>query len=176
MLVGPHPLQSHRRPISLRSTPLRKSSHRRRCGHSSPRPRRKCSARARAAAAAWWRVADRSRWLACEGVQTVRRPSLKSATAHDGPIDPCVLHGEVVGRLQRSAARLSRLAGRVAGASAALRCGRSSSCARIRRACDSSGKPAQADHVATIAVDALIAAHSLVATTARKLPLRTART
>ena len=41
---------------------------------------------------------------------------------------------------------------------------------------DLSGKPAQADHVATIVVDALIAAHSSVATTARKLPLRTART
>ena len=73
-----------------RSTLLRKSSRRRRCGHSSPRLRRRCSARAPASSCSMVASCGRSRWLACEGVQTVRRPSLKSATAQDGPIDPCV--------------------------------------------------------------------------------------
>jgi len=32
----------------------------------------------------------RNRWFCCDAVHTVRAPSLYSATAHEGPIEPCV--------------------------------------------------------------------------------------
>src|SRR4029077_17482665 len=115
-----------------------------------------------------------SRWLACEGVHTVSRPSLKSAIAQDGPIDPWVCIGKSYVACSVRLPCLNPTAVSPADCSTSLR-----STFELRtysKSCDSSGSPAQSDHLATIAFDALMAAHSLVATTARKSPLRTART
>src|SRR6185295_17679949 len=114
-----------------------------------------------------------SRWLACEGVHTVRRPSLKSAIAQDGPIDPWVCIAKPYVACSVRLPCLNPVAVSPAVCSTSLR-----STFELRTyslSCDSTGNPAQSDHLATIAFEALIAAHSLVATTARRLPLRTAR-
>ena len=93
---------------------------------------------------------SRSRWLACDGVQTVSRPFLKSATAHDGPIDPCVFIARSYVACSVRPPALQRC-GRIARRSGTLRCGRPSSCARTRRAATPRASPAQSDHLATIA-------------------------
>ena len=73
-----------------RSAPRRPRRPRGRCGRSSPSPRGRCSARSSASCRACVASCLRSRCVACEAVQTVSLPSLNSATAHDGPIEPWV--------------------------------------------------------------------------------------
>ena len=110
----------------------------------------------------------RSQWGACDGDQISARPSLTSATAHDGPIEPWVW-------MAKSYVALSFFAAPAMAAFGLPRSTATSSLATfVARTCsqsfDGSGRPSHFDHVALSARAALTAAHSLSATTARKLP------
>src|SRR5689334_17131465 len=117
----------------------------------------------------------RSRCVACDALHTVSLPSTYSATAHDGPIEPCVW-------IAKSYVALTSFAPdalSACGASPTF-CSSSSLLTFVARTYShsfaSSGKPAQSDHVALILRLASMAAHSLRASTARKLPFFTTPT
>src|SRR2546428_10219986 len=106
-------------------------------------------------------------WL---GERRVRDPSLISAIAHDGPIEPCVC-------IAKSYVAASRRAERGSACSTSptllvtsfLTTAVSRTCRQSRL---SSGSPAQGDHVARSCRAAVMAPHSVSATTPRELPRR----
>src|SRR2546426_7698076 len=107
-------------------------------------------------------------WLAD---QHVRVPSLISAIAHDGPIEPCVCIAKSYVAASHRAARGSACSTSPTSlVTSFFTTAVSRTCCQSRL---SSGSPAQADHVARSCRAAVMAPHSVLATTPRKLPRRT---
>src|SRR5437879_3320168 len=107
-------------------------------------------------------------WLAD---QHVRDPSLISAIAHDGPIEPCVCIAKSYVAASRRAARGSACStSPTLLVTSFLTTAVSRTCRQSRL---SSGSPAQGDHVARSCRAAVTAPHPVPPTAPRKLPRRT---
>src|SRR5262249_8899439 len=114
-------------------------------------------------------------WVACDADHDVSLPSLNSAIAQDGPIEPWVW-------IAKSYVALNVSAPSLPSASAVLPTllVTSSLSTLVARTCSQSrlgsGSVSDFDHNALSFCAALIAPHSLCATTPRKLPSRTTLT
>ena len=159
------------RPLSP-AGPRRRRRPRGRCGHSSRSPRRRCSARSRAAA-------EHLRQLLAQIVRRLRcRPRGELAVLEFGDragrTDRAMgMNGEIIGGvelLQRRPCSSPRRHCRHCAVTSSLATLEARTCSNSF-AC--SGKPSHADQVALSCCAALIAAHSFSATTPRKLPSRT---
>src|SRR5271165_3349579 len=109
--------------------------------------------------------------VACEAVQQVSRPPSKLATAQEGPMEPCVWIAKSY------AAESLRDAAASDACEAPTRLMTSLRTTGVLRTCSQillwSGRPSHLDHVTANCCAALIALHSLSATTPRKLSMRT---
>src|SRR6185369_3700080 len=105
---------------------------------------------------------------ACEGDQISALPPFTSATAHDGPIEPWVWTAKsYVALIFFAAPAMAAFGSPRSTATSSLAIFDDRTCSQIF---DGSGSPSHFDHVAFSARAAFTAAHSLSATTARKLP------